>query len=551
MMTENDKVNILMVDDQPAKLLSYEVILAELGENLIKATSGKEALEHLLKNDIAVVLMDVSMPDLDGFELADLIRQHPRFQRTAIIFISAVYLTDVDRLKGYERGAMDYISVPVIPELLRAKVSIFAELHRKAHQLESLNRDLEQRVADRTEELEKRAEKLQHLNTELARKHQELDAIMHTAPDIIFSRRVDGARDYISDRFYEYTGAPEGSASGFAWQEFVHPEDRQSSMSHWMDCVQSGNNYESEYRLRGKDGYYRWFRARAVPIRDFENKIVKWYGTCCDIHDSKLLEQSIRDNASALEKMVDDRTAALRCVSGRLLTMQDDERRRIARELHDGLGQELVAAKMMIGGILAGKLQINERAAVEASDAIDRAIQQVRSLSHLLHPPLLDEVGLLSALRWYLEGLTKRSGIETSLDVQPLEFPRLTPELETAIFRITQEALTNVYRHSEAQKAWITLVQRDSTVVVTIRDDGKGIENPIAELRPGSIGIGIGGMSQRAREFGGDLRLANANPGTLVEASMPFALPPQSGVADRFLAERILGERTEEYWTKG
>src|SRR5262252_10248396 len=141
-MSEHEKVNILMVDDQPGKLLSYEVILAELGENLIKARSGKEALEQLLKFDVAVVLMDVSMPELDGFELADIIRQHPRFQNTAIIFISAVHLSDVDRLKGYQRGAVDYISVPVIPELLRAKVSVFAELHRKARQLELLNLEL-------------------------------------------------------------------------------------------------------------------------------------------------------------------------------------------------------------------------------------------------------------------------------------------------------------------------------------------------------------------------------------------------------------------------
>ncbi len=521
-MTANDKVNILMVDDQPAKLLSYEVILAELGENLIKASSGKEALEHLLKTDIAVVLMDVSMPDLDGFELADLIRQHPRFQRTAIIFISAVYLTDLDRLKGYERGAVDYISVPVVPELLRARVSIFAELHRKTHQLETLNRGLEQRVAERTEELEKRAETLQLVNSELARKNQELDAIMHTAPDIIFSRRADGARDYISDRFYEYTGAPSGSASVFGWLEFVHPEDRERSMGHWMRCVESGDNYESEYRLRGKDGQYRWFRARAVPIHDFEGKILKWYGTCCDIHDSKVLEQSIRDNAIELERIVDDRTAALRRLSGRLITMQDDERRRIARELHDGLGQELAAAKMMMDGILRkNSVPAKKRAATEASDAIDRAIQQVRSLSHLLHPPLLDEVGLLSALQWYLEGLTKRSGIETSLDVHPSDFPRLAPELETAVFRIIQEALTNVYRHSGAQNAWVTLSQEDSRLVVAIRDDGKGIEDPIAELRPGSIGIGIGGMSQRAKEFGAELRLTNVSPGTLVEVVVP------------------------------
>ena len=525
-MTANDKVNILMVDDQPAKLLSYEVILAELGENLLKATSGKEALELLLKTDIAVVLMDVSMPDLDGFELADLIRQHPRFQRTAIIFISAVYLTDLDRLKGYERGAVDYISVPVVPELLRAKVSIFSELHRKTHQLETLNRELEERVAERTDELERKAQTLQELNSELARKNQELDAIVRTAPDIIFSRQADGSRDYISDRFYEYTGAALGSANGFGWLDFVHLEDKDRSMAQWMQCVQSGENYESEYRTRGKDGQYRWFRARAVPIRDFEGEIVKWYGTCSDIHDSKLLEQSIRDSATELERLVDDRTAALRRLSGRLLTMQDDERRRIARELHDGLGQDLAAAKMMMDGILEKtSVQTSRRAARDASETIDRAIQQVRSLSHLLHPPLLDEVGLLSAVRWYLDGLTKRSGIQTSLDVQPPTFPRLGPELETAIFRIIQEALTNVYRHSGAQKAWVTLTQRENQVAVLIRDDGKGIENPVMELRPGSIGIGIGGMSQRAKEFGGELRLTNTAPGTLVEVAVPFLSP--------------------------
>src|SRR6201985_1036048 len=110
-MADNEKVNILMVDDQPAKLLSYEVILSDLGENLIKARSGSEALDHLLRTHIAVVLTDVRLPEIDGFELADMIRQHPRFQKTAIIFISGVHLSDEDRMKGYQRGAMDYISV--------------------------------------------------------------------------------------------------------------------------------------------------------------------------------------------------------------------------------------------------------------------------------------------------------------------------------------------------------------------------------------------------------------------------------------------------------
>src|SRR5205085_3898291 len=153
-MPSDDKINVLLVDDQPAKLLAFEVILQELGENLIKAASAREALEHLLKQDVAVVLVDVCMPELDGFQLAAMIREHPRFQKTAIIFISAIHLTDVDHLRGYEIGAVDYVPVPVVPEVLRAKVKVFAELYRKTRQLEQLNSELERRVAERTADLE-------------------------------------------------------------------------------------------------------------------------------------------------------------------------------------------------------------------------------------------------------------------------------------------------------------------------------------------------------------------------------------------------------------
>jgi PAS domain S-box-containing protein len=520
-MGADKTVNILMVDDQPAKLLSYEVMLGGLGENLIKANSAKEALEILLKTEVAVVLMDVSMPDLDGFQLAAMIRQHPRFQRTAIIFVSAVHLTDLDALKGYEHGAVDYISVPVVPELLRAKVRVFADLHRKTRQLESLNRELEGRVLDRTDELSRKAELLLHLNSELEGKNQELDAIVRTAPDIIFSRQADGRRDFISDRFYEYTGAPSGSGTGFGWLDYVHPDDKDAAMAQWLRCVEAGTNYEAEYRIRSASESYNWFRARAVPIRDDSGHIIKWYGTCSDIHDSKVLEQSIRDNAAQLEKMVDQRTNELQRLSVRLMTLQDQERRRVARDLHDGLGQELAVAKMAVDkAVLQKSSQPTEESWAQVSSIIDRAIQQVRTMSHLLHPPLLDEVGLLSALSWYLEGLAKRSGIETELEVQP-EFPRLTSEVETAVFRIVQEALTNVFRHAEAHKVWITLTQVDQEILVSVRDDGKGIAKKIAELRPDSVGVGIGGMKQRARELGGELRLINAEPGTVVELILP------------------------------
>jgi signal transduction histidine kinase len=152
-VNDTEKINILLVDDQPAKLLSYELILAELGENLLKAGSASEALEQLLKYDVAVVLVDVCMPDLDGFELATMIRQHPRFEKTAIIFVSAIQVNELDLLKGYAAGGVDYVPVPVVPDLLRAKVRVFVDLYRKTWLLERLNTELERRVEERTAEL--------------------------------------------------------------------------------------------------------------------------------------------------------------------------------------------------------------------------------------------------------------------------------------------------------------------------------------------------------------------------------------------------------------
>jgi len=207
------------------------------------------------------------------------------------------------------------------------------------------------------------------------------------------------------------------------------------------------------------------------------------------------------------------------------MTMQDEERRRIARELHDSVGQELAAAKMILDSIMLKTHSQPDQAVAEASNGIDRAIQEVRTMSHLLHPPLLDEVGLVSALRWYLDGLTKRSGIETSLEVDPSNFSRLPRDMETAVFRIIQEALTNVFRHSGASRAWVSLTQGEKHVVVVVRDNGKGLGEETVRLRPGSVGVGIGGMRQRVEEFGGALQLANVDPGAMIEVLIPLTSP--------------------------
>ena len=177
-MASLEPVNILMVDDQPGKLLTYEAMLSELGENLIKAHSAREAMAALLQHEVAVILLDVSMPEIDGFELAGLIRDHPRSQRTPIIFVSAIHLSDIDQLKGYEAGAVDYVSVPVIPGILRAKVRAFIELHRKTAQLRHLNEELEARVKSRTADLEKSLSRLRESEATL---REQGDALIETA----------------------------------------------------------------------------------------------------------------------------------------------------------------------------------------------------------------------------------------------------------------------------------------------------------------------------------------------------------------------------------
>ena len=289
-MNEQDRANILMVDDQPGKLLSYEVILGELGENLIQARSAREALDQLLRQDIAVVLMDVSMPEIDGFELADMMRQHPRFQKIAIIFISAVHLTDLDRIRGYRSGAVDYISVPVIPEVLRAKVSVFAELHRKTRQLERLNRELEDRVAERTQQLRESEDQFRTL--------------ANSIPQLAWMADPGGSVFWYNQRWFDFTGSSPEELPSWGWQRVQHADHYQRVIERLEQCWKDGEAWEDTFPLRKKDGEYRWFLGRAVPIRDSQGALVRWFGTGTDISSQIGAEEEIRSLNAQLQERV-------------------------------------------------------------------------------------------------------------------------------------------------------------------------------------------------------------------------------------------------------
>jgi signal transduction histidine kinase len=234
-------------------------------------------------------------------------------------------------------------------------------------------------------------------------------------------------------------------------------------------------------------------------------------------------QYEIRRSHEMLESQVQQRTAALRTLSARLLHIQDEERRRFARELHDSLGQCLTAAKISVS-LLAQNLPENPTLK-EAEDLLDRAIAETRTISHLLHPPLLDEMGFASAATWYVEGFGKRSGIQTNLNVSR-DLPRLARESETALFRILQESLTNVHRHSGSHTVDVDLAVNDSTATLTVRDTGKGIPRNVLEgVRKGGahVGVGLAGIRERVTELGGSLDVQSNGSGTILKATIPIA----------------------------
>ena len=233
-------------------------------------------------------------------------------------------------------------------------------------------------------------------------------------------------------------------------------------------------------------------------------------------------EQSLQRSHADLESQVSQRTASLRLLSADLMRVQDEERRRIARELHDSLGQYLVALKMNLAR-LEGDSSNDLQVVADSDDLIERCLSETRTISHLLHPPLLDESGLPSATKWYVEGFSKRSGIEVSLHIDG-HVGRMPQEIETALFRLLQESLNNVHRHSGSKKADIAIRLDGGRAQVTIRDYGCGFSlQQLEDVQNGrSRGVGLTGLRERIAALGGSLEVVRAEPGSLIRVTLPL-----------------------------
>lgn len=464
---------------------------------------------------------------------------------------------------------------------------------------------------------------------------QQSRALIDTIPQQIWSGPPDGSNDFANERLRSYVGLGSEELHGQGWEVILHPDDRKRVKKAWHESVTNGTPYEQEERHRGVDGNYRWFLNRAVPMRDAEGRILRWYGTNTDIEDRKRAEEALRrseaylaeaqklshtgswafdpvrrvpiywsaewyrisgldpaegpsaeksralhtpEEWSRLMEVVDramrdkedyqtdsylafpdgstkyihivghpvvdtsgdvvelvgtvmdvtERKRAeekLRQFSGSLLRLQDEERRKIARDLHDSAGQDLVALQTILAQLkilIPSSNRKLRKLASECQALANQCIREVRTLSYVLHPPMLDETGLEDAIRHFAEGFTKRSGIPVDLQVSP-GFGRIGRDAELTLFRVVQESLTNIQRHSGSSTATIRLSRDLSKVMLEVGDNGRGIsgaEQGHAVPFPFGVGVGISSMRERLNQIGGRLEVDSSSGGTTIRATL-------------------------------
>lgn len=346
-----------------------------------------------------------------------------------------------------------------------------------------------------------------------------------------------------SDECYDIFGVDRSDTTFTTkWMAAINPVDLSTLKTQLTACSEN-REFEFDYRYDHPSRGQRWIHTRASAFTNAAGDLTV-YGIAQDVTERKQIEAFLQESRSMLEVVVEQRTVDLRKLSAELLQSQDEERRRIARELHDSLGQYLAILKINldqlagVGSSSGLQQKHNEQLLSECLDTVERCIVETRTMSHLLHPPLLDEAGFASAARWYVEGFSNRSKVRVQLDLA-MDFPRLGSAIELGLFRALQESLTNVHRYSGATEVDICVTADAEEVSLTVRDNGRGIPAEIIRKfrdHGSGVGIGLSGMRERMTELGGCLELSADGHGTVVCARVPVSKPFAKVVASRNVA---------------
>lgn len=363
-MSFEPKVNVLLVDDHPGNLLVLEAILDSLGQNLVQATSGAQALRHLLNQDFAVILLDVQMPDMDGFETANLIRQRERSRYTPIIFQTAFNTSDKMVFKGYSLGAVDYLFKPIEPEILKSKVAAFVELFQK------------------TSEVKRQAAQLIAMNNELKKREEMFRSLSACSPVGIFLTDIEGRCTYTNPRYQTIYGISQEESLNEGWVKTIHPEDRGWVTNSWYAACHESREYKGEFRLLTSEGIERWVYVSSSPMLCEQCQVIGYVGTLEDITDRKkaegehiklIREQTAREEAETANRLKDEFLATLshelrtpltsilgwaKILRQRKLDEQATDRALETIERNASLQAKLIEDILDVSRIIRGKLQL-------------------------------------------------------------------------------------------------------------------------------------------------------------------------------------------------
>lgn len=502
--------HILLVDDDPGALMAMETLLEGPNRIIVQAQTGEDALRHLLRQDFAVILLDVRMPRLDGYETAALIRQRERSRYTPIIFLSGIDTLDADVVRGLTSGAVDYLVKPVVPEILKYKVSIFVDLYRLRERVK------QQAVRQSEERFRLLVEGVQDYAIFM------LDGEGLVTTWNIGAERLTGYRSVeILGRHYECFYPDEELASGQPARDLqmatAPADETRAEQDRWM-VRKDSTRFIANVVVTGLRDERGSLQGYAVVIRDVTER--KW------------AEQALHRLTSELEQRVAARTNELvlmrdrlRAFSLQLNLTEQRERRRLATDLHDYLAQLLVVVRIKVMQTVP---LISQEKTVsllkEADQAITQALEYTRSLVAELAPPSLHDFGLLEALEW-LASQMQRHGLSVVVkeDIESLSLPE---DQAVLMYQSIRELLFNVLKHAEANQATISVTVTDqNTLEVTVADDGTGFDpTSIATTSAGSNRFGLFSARERMEAMGGRLEVHSAvGQGTRATLIIPYS----------------------------
>jgi len=507
---ELGKVDILIVDDRREGLMALEAVLSNPEYNIIKALSGREALSQLLLRDFALILLDVQMPDMDGFETASIIKKRERSKNIPIIFVTAISKEEGFVTQGYDVGAVDYVFKPFDPHILKAKVAVFVDLFRKNRKLERQAKLL------RESEIKDRARLLAELEIESLRRYRSLADAM---PQIVARGNADGFLDYFNKHWTEYSGLSNEQSIGNGWQAAFYPEDLERLLEAWQKAKESGSGFSAECRIRHvADKEFRWHIMRGVPEFDEQGHMTAWITTATDCHDLKTSEQSLQRAMEAAE-------AASRAKSQFLANM--------SHEIRTPLGAMLGFAELLLN---PNQSEAERREFVETvrrnGQQLSKIIDEILDISKV-EAGRLDVESIETSMRelvldvW---SLLKLSAREKGLDLRFEVKDRLPADIYSDPTRLRQilfNVVGNAIKFSESGMVLVTASFDGSHAVFDVKDNGPGLSDEQAKtlFQPftqadssttrkfGGTGLGLALSRSLARALGGDLFLLESHPG--------------------------------------